>query len=52
MSDPVLEDGDSEVNEAFAPCDQCGLLRWWDELESGDDGETWVCASCIAKEEN
>lgn len=46
---PILEDGDSETNEAFTSCDCCGGLRWWDELVTGDDGETWICAECMPR---
>lgn len=44
---PILEDGDSETNEAHTYCDCCERLFWWDELATGDDGETWICPECI-----
>lgn len=31
------------LSEAFATCDCCERLFWWDELVTGDDGETWIC---------
>ena len=43
---PILEEGDSTTNEAFTFCDCCEKLYWWDELATGDDGETWICESC------
>jgi hypothetical protein len=43
---PALEDGESRISEAFAPCDCCEDVFWWDTLVTGDDGETWVCPEC------
>lgn len=47
MSDqPILEDGESTISEAFAPCDSCKKVFWWDDLATRDDGETWICPTC------
>lgn len=46
MSDPILEDGESAISESFAPCDCCEKVFWWDDLATGDDGESWVCGEC------
>lgn len=43
---PILEDGESRISEAFAPCDCCDKVFWWDDLTTGDDGETWICGEC------
>lgn len=38
----------AETNEATTFCDCCEEPHFWEDLATGDDGETWICPKCVA----
>lgn len=35
------------TDEAQTTCDCCEKVTFWEDLATGDDGETWICPDCI-----